>query len=179
MSKKKVNIMIILSMIAVSPFIGIFTIHQFIGHPDHWKKTIAFFKGAKYLGDDGIILQTYSHDCGPACLKIIFDYFEIPTTLEEISEKVLDEKGSNMLCLKRLAELKGLKSEGWRFLFKDLKKMKLPAIALVNRNHYVVISKITEDDKIIVLDPAIGKLKYSSRRFQRIWKGESLIFSLN
>jgi len=175
MKKKRIKIIIILILILSFPFVGIFVTHQFIEHPDYWKKTVAFFKGAKYLGEDGIILQKYINDCGPAALKIIFDHFKIPATLEEITEKVLGKNGSSMLSLKEMAELKGLKAEGWRFTFKDLKKMKLPAIAFVKGNHYVVISEITENGNIIVLDPAIGKLKYSSRGFQRIWKGETLV----
>ena len=176
MKRKKIKIIIILTLILFFPFVGIFTIHQLLEHPDYWKKTIAFFKGARYLGEDGIILQKHSHDCGPAALKMVFDYFKIPVTLEEISENVLWEKGSSMLSLKKMAELKGLKAEGWRYAFKDLKKIKIPAIVFVGGDHFVVISKITEDGKITILDPAIGKLKYSSWRFRRIWEGETLIF---
>jgi len=175
MKRKKIKIITILTLISSFPFVGIFTVHQFLEHPDYWKKTAASFKGAKYLGEDGVVLQKHGNDCGPAALKMIFDYFEIPVALEEISGKVLGKKGSSMLSLKQMAELKGLKAEGWRFAFKDLKKMKLPAIVFASGDHFVVISKITEDGKITILDPAIGKLKYSSRGFQRIWKGETLI----
>ena len=168
--------MVILISISFFPFVGIFVIHQFIEHPVYWKKTVAFFKGAKYLGEDGIILQKHINDCGPAALKMIFDYFKIPATLEEITEKVLGKKGSTMLSLKEMAELKGLKAEGWRLTFKDLKKMKFPAIVFASGDHFVVISEITEDGKITILDPAIGKLRYASWGFRKIWKGETLIF---
>lgn len=176
MKRKKISIIIILTLILSFPFVGIFTGHQFIEHPDYWKKTVAFFKGAKYLGEDGVILQKHSNDCGPAALKMVFDYFKIPVTLEEIAEKVLGERGSSMLSLKEMAELKGLKAEGWQFAFKDIKKIGLPAIAFVNGGHYVIISKIAHNGKIIVLDPSIGKLEYSPWRFRMIWKGEALIF---
>lgn len=175
MKKKRIKIIIILILVLSFPFIGIFSIRQLIEHPDYWKKPVAFFKGARYLGEEGVTFQKHSHDCGPAALKMVFDYFKIPVTLEEISENVLWEKGSSMLSLKKMAELKGLKAEGWRFTFKDLKKIKIPAIVFVGGDHFVVISKITEDGKIIILDPAIGKLKYSSRRFRKMWKGETLI----
>lgn len=179
MKREKLGTIITLILILSFPFVSMFTIHQFIEHPYYWKKTIAFFKGAKYLGEEEIILQLHSNDCGPAALKMIFDYFQIPVSLEEISKIVLTERGSTMLSLKEMAELKGLKAEGWKYAFKDLKKIKLPAIAFVNDNHYVVISEITEEEKIIVLDPAIGKLEYNSIRFRRIWNGEALIFRAN
>lgn len=176
MKKKRMKIIIILILILSFPIIGIFSIRQLIEHPDYWKKTAAFFKGARYLGEEGVTFQEHSNDCGPAALKMVFDYFEVPATLEGTSEKFLDKKGTSMLSIKEMAELKGLKAEGWRYAFKDLKRIKLPAIVFVNGNHYVVISEITENGNIIVLDPAIGKLKYSPRAFRRIWKGEVLIF---
>jgi len=175
MKKKRIKIIIILILILSFPFVGIFVTYQFIEHPDYWKKTVAFFKGARYLGEEGVTFQKHSNDCGPAALKMVFDYFEIPATLDETSEKLLDKKGTSMLSIKEMAELKGLKAEGWRYAFKDLKRIKLPAIVFVNGDHYVVLSRITDDGKIIILDPAIGKLKYSSRRFRKIWKGETLI----
>ncbi len=169
------SIIIILILILSFPFVSVFTIHQFIEHPDHWKKILIFLKGAKYLGDDGMILQN-RNDCGLVSLKIIFDHFKIPVTLDEISQKVLGGKGSSMRSLKEMAKLKGLRVEGWRLAFKDLKKIDLPAIAFVSGNHYVVISEVTKDGKVIVLDPAIGKLEYLLLSFWIIWKGEVLIF---
>ncbi len=177
MKRKKLGPIITLIFIIFIPFVGMFTIRQFIENPFYWKKTIAFFKGAKYSGEEGIILQSHNNDCGPAALKMIFNYFQIPVSLEEISEIVLTEKGSTMLSLKEMAELKGLKAEGWRYAFKDLEKIKLPAIAFINNNHFVVISEVTEGEKITVLDPAIGKLEYPSWRFQKLWRGETLIFT--
>jgi hypothetical protein len=137
---------------------------------------MVFFKGAKYLGKEGVLLQKKNNDCGPAVLKMIFDYFKIPATLSEISKKVLRKRGSTMLSLKEMAELKGLKAEGWRLSFNDLKKINLPAIAFIEGNHFVVISRITVNGEIIVLDPAIGKLKYPLPKFKNIWRGEVLIF---
>ncbi|MFW6173869.1 MAG: cysteine peptidase family C39 domain-containing protein [Elusimicrobiota bacterium] len=177
MNIKKIGVIVILILILFFIFGGIFITHQFIEHPVYWKKAITFFKGAKYLGEDGVILQKKGRDCGPASLKMIFDYFNIPITLEKISKKVPGQKSSSMLSLKEMAELKGLKVEGWRLSFKDSKNIKFPAIAFINRNHFVVISKVSSNGEIIVLDPSIGKLKYSSRRFQKIWKGEILIFT--
>lgn len=172
---RKVVIKIALILILSFPLIFIFAAHQFIKHPEYWKNSLAFLKGAKYLGEDGVIIQREANDCGPASLKMIFDYFKVPVDLEEISKKVVGERGSNMLSLKEMAELEGLKTEGWRFSFEDLKNIKLPAIAFINGNHYVVISEIAEDI-ITILDPSIGKLRYSSQRFRSKWKGETLIF---
>lgn len=177
MNLKKIGIIITLILILFFTFSVICISHRFIERPVYWKKTISFFKGAEYLGEEGVILQENVRGCGPATLKMIFDYFNIPITLENIYQKIPEQKSSSMLSLKEMAELKGLKVKGWRLSFKDLKNIKLPAIAFLNRNHFVVISEVSDNGKIIVLDPSIGKLKYSSRRFQKIWKGELLIFT--
>lgn len=176
MKRKRVIIIIILSSLTLLPFFVYLFFYQIAEHPEFGNKILAVLKGAKYIGKDGIVYQKQGKDCGPASLKMIFDYFKIPISIEYIEKEVLTENGSNMLRLKELAETRGLETEGWRLSYIDLKKITLPGIAFVNGNHFVVISEIIENDYIVVLDPSLGKLRYSLKKFQRIWEGKFLIF---
>jgi ABC-type bacteriocin/lantibiotic exporter with double-glycine peptidase domain len=175
MNKRKIIIGV--AVLMCLPVVGLYLYHGFIGQTDSWGKIVAYFDGAEYLGKTGVIIQKTENDCGPAVLKMILDYYKIPSTSEELRKRLLIRNGTTMLNLQYIARLKGLEAQGWRYAFNDLTKLKLPVIAFVKRKHYVVITGITKNQDIIVLDPEIGKLKYSHKRFNKIWKGETLIFS--
>jgi len=133
----------------------------------------------KYVNDflktDGIVLQQQNNDCGVACLKMIFDYYGIKESLKEISKNILMNKGADMFSIKKLAEKKGLKVNGWKMSLKDLKKAHKPLIAFILNNHYVVVFN-TEKYFVILVDPARGKIIYSYNDFMKIWKGVVLTF---
>jgi predicted double-glycine peptidase len=141
------------------------------------KKIATLMMNAEYLGNEGVVIQTKHNDCGPNALKMIFDKYNIPSTLQEIEEKVkLSEKGSSMLALKDVAEMKGLKAEGWRFITEDSLRSFFPLILFVNKEHYVVADSISEVGDIYIRDPAIGKLRITKQKLHSIWEGETLIF---
>lgn len=84
-----------------------------------------------------------------------------------------------MLRLKETAELMGLKAEAWRLSFNDLIRIKLPALALTNEDHFVVIREIKDSRWVILADPAFGRVKLSKSRFLRDWNGKILVFREN
>lgn len=130
-----------------------------------------------YDAKKDIVLQNDNNNCGPAALKMIFDRYEIAATLDEIENKTNSRKtGTSMLALKEMAELKGLRAEGWRLRLEDLMKCTLPVILFVNGNHYVVLDSVA-NDTLFINDPALGKLKILKGKISKIWNGETLIFN--
>jgi ABC-type bacteriocin/lantibiotic exporter with double-glycine peptidase domain len=107
---------------------------------------------------------------------MIFDYYRIPSTVQEIEQTIgLKEKGSTMLALKEMSELKGLHTEGWRVTPKDFSNISFPALLFIHDDHYAVADSIWNDN-VFVRDPAIGRLKISKGKLTQIWKGEILLF---
>ena len=128
-----------------------------------------------FLGANGVVLQKENNDCGPAALMNIFIYYGIESTLEEIKAIIeTKEQGSSMFGLKEMAELKGLKAEGWKYSWIDFQQVVLPVIAFVRENHYVVVELISNDGSLIIVDPAYGRIKISQKKFKKIWNGETL-----
>ncbi|MBM4169234.1 MAG: hypothetical protein FJ215_08775 [Ignavibacteria bacterium] len=145
--------------------------------PDVYKKFSAWRVGGEYLGSEGVVLQDKRNNCGPAALKMVFDHYGISMTLAEIEKNVeLTAKGSSMLALKEMAELHGLKAEGWRYTLEDFLKTQLPAIVFVHSDHFVVVDSITEGGEIFMRDPAVGRVKVDAKRLPTIWNGETLVF---
>jgi ABC-type bacteriocin/lantibiotic exporter with double-glycine peptidase domain len=106
---------------------------------------------------------------------MIFDYYRIPSTVQEIEQTIrLNEKGSTMLALKEMSELKGLHAEGWRLARKDFSNISFPALLFIHDDHYVVADSIWNDN-VFVRDPAIGRLRIPKGKLAQIWKGEILL----
>lgn len=159
-----------------------------VSSPDGYKRFHAWRMGGEYMGSEEVILQDKRNNCGPAALKMVFDHYGIVSTLAEIENKVgLTEKGSSMLALKEMAELKGMRAEGWRltledFLFRFAEsrttgKFPEPVIVFVQGDHFAVVDSVNGNDEIIMRDPAIGKLRIPAKNLPRMWKGETLVFN--
>ncbi len=134
-------------------------------------------KNAQFLGTDGVVMQTKPNNCGCAALKMIFDYYKIPSTLDEIEEKVLiSKKGSSFYTLKELAEIKGLNTEGWKLSFDDfVNNIPFPSLLYVNNEHFIIVDSVKNDD-VFIRDPAIGRLKLKINILIKYWEGETLVF---
>lgn len=52
----------------------------------------------------------------------------------------------------------------------------MPAIVFVHDNHFAVVDSITENNEVVMRDPALGKLKLPVRKPPRIWNGKTLVF---
>jgi ABC-type bacteriocin/lantibiotic exporter with double-glycine peptidase domain len=126
--------------------------------------------------NEEIILQNKENNCGPITLKMIFEHYKIPSTLNEIESNIkVTHRGTSMLALKEMSELKGLHAEGWRLTVDDLSKTTFPVILFVNGNHYVVADSVL-CDKVFLRDPTLGKLTFSIKNLLQMWKGETLVF---
>jgi ABC-type bacteriocin/lantibiotic exporter with double-glycine peptidase domain len=173
MKQKKIIAAIVL-IASVATLIAIFWLSQ---KPHADRILFAWMMNAEYLGRENVVIQTNHNTCGPCALKMIFNHYNIPSSLKEIEQSIkLTEKGSSMLALKEMAELKGLKAEGWRFTLEDFLRSSFPSILYVNKDHYIVADSVSADGNIYLCDPAIGRLRISKEKLNKIWEGETLVF---
>ncbi len=123
----------------------------------------------KFLGREGVILQTHKNDCGIAAVKNILQQFRISS---EGLDTLLyaSESGVNLLEIKNALQAKGLCATGYKTTINDLSTLQTPMIAHFNKNHFVVIESIGENE-LVVIDPAIGKLCYPKKAFEAKWGG--------
>ena len=146
-------------------------------YPNHGRSIQAWWNGALYRGEDGVIRQQTKYDCGVVCLQMILRDRGITARLGELRLSAQTSyAGTSLLGLKRAADKYGVKASAWSLSQKDLQKIELPVIAFVDGNHFVVISSVSKDGILTILDPAGGRLQYSESSFARHWNGEALIF---
>ncbi len=115
-------------------------------------------------------IQHDSKDCGPTCLRMIAKYYGKNYALQFLKEKSYQKRtGTSFLGLSDAAESIGFRTIGVKITWEQLStQVNLPCIIQWNKNHFVVVYKITKE-KIIVGDPAQGILKYDRSTFLKCW----------
>jgi len=109
-------------------------------------------------------------DCGPACLKMLVEYYGKNITLDTLRKKTsMSRIGVSLHSISQAGENLGFTTTGAIVTFDQLKtEVQLPAIAHWRQNHFVVIYKIT-NKHIYVSDPAQGNKKYNKQEFLKLW----------
>jgi len=165
-----------LSVLVGAVVVGLAGSGRLIRDPEARPSLSALLRGGRYLGRAGVVFQRGANDCGAAALKMVFDHYGLARPLEDWQPEVIDRpEGSSMLRLKQVAEKWGLSADGWRIAPDDLDRIPLPAIALLNRNHYVVVESLAGAGQLIYVDPALGRVIMSRRLFLLKSRGEMLL----
>lgn len=116
------------------------------------------------------VRQPDAMDCGPACLKMVAQYYNRIFSLETIRKKCfITREGVSFLGLSEAADTLGFRTIGVKVPLEMLTdNVPKPCIVHWKQKHFVVVYKI-KDDKIWVADPAIGLVKYSKNEFINYW----------
>lgn len=118
-------------------------------------------------------IQADSKDCGPTCLKIIAKYYGKIINIQNLRDySETTREGSNLLNLSEAAEKIGFRTLGVKLNLKSLEEVPLPCILHWNKEHYVVLYNI-KNENYFIADPAFGLLKYSQKDFLKFWIGNN------
>ena len=117
-----------------------------------------------------IVMQEGNNDCGVACLLSIIRYYGGDISIDILREDTnTDKSGVSALNLINCAKKYGFDSYGVNGLLIDIDTNLFPVIAHIknnNYNHFVVVYRISpENDKVYIMDPAIGKRAISFSEF--------------
>jgi ABC-type bacteriocin/lantibiotic exporter with double-glycine peptidase domain len=133
--------------------------------------------GIVFVGEEGVVWQKNSHDCGAAALQMVLSHFNIASDYNDLMLRLkVNSGGTNMLHLKRAAEARGLLCSGWRLTKLDLPNIPLPAILFVRWNHFVVLDSYSPAGTVLIRDPARGRLQITTQKLESMWGGETLLF---
>ena len=117
-----------------------------------------------------VVLQESNNDCGVSCLLSIIRYYGGDISIDVLRDDTFTSKeGVSALNLIKTAKNIGFDAYGVNGLLIDIDYDLYPVIAHINKdnyNHFVVIYKISEEnDKVYIMDPAIGKRVISFSEF--------------
>lgn len=128
-----------------------------------------------------IIKQQDQKDCGICCLSSLIKYYNGYIPLEKIREDTLtNSRGTSAFHMVEALKNYGFDAYGTKVKKEDFFHVDFPLPAIVHvvldngLNHYMVLYEIRKD-KVIVMDPAVGKRVIKDVDFFWIWSEVLLI----
>jgi len=114
--------------------------------------------------------QLDATDCGVTCLRMVARHYGKHYSLEQLRELAhLDREGASLTGIADAAERIGFRTLGAKLPFARLKEdFPLPCIVHWDEKHFVVVYGF-EEQKVLVADPAVGKLKMKFAEFRKGW----------
>lgn len=118
-----------------------------------------------------LVMQTEAAECGLACLAMIAGYHGIETDLQTLRrDHAVSLKGSTLKSLIDIADSMNLAARPLRVELPALAQVRLPAVAHVDFNHFVVITAVTRDS-VVLHDPARGARTVPLNEFSKNFTG--------
>ncbi|UCG27610.1 MAG: peptidase domain-containing ABC transporter [Bacteroidales bacterium] len=113
-------------------------------------------------------------DCGPACLRMIAAYYGKSFSIQTLRERsYITREGVSMLGVSDAAESIGIRTKGVRISYDQLsREVPLPCIVHWKQKHFIVVYRIKKE-KILVADPALGKISLTRKEFLDGWISSS------
>ena len=134
-----------------------------------------------------VIHQQYDFSCGSAAVATLLTYsYNDPADEMKVfkwmwdhgDKPVIEKEGFSLLDMKNYLDAHGFAANGFRTSLRNLAKVNLPAIALIDFNGYMhfVVVKGVEQDEVLVGDPALGLRLISRKSFDAMWKKNGILF---
>jgi len=165
--------------------VAIFTILPFLG-PSLMRNRLLTL--GTVVDTDGVCLQSYKYSCGPAAAVTALRQLGFRASEGEIAALAYTSPviGTLPSCLYSALEKRyrphGLKLS-YRF-FDSVSQLKNSGVtlAIINtgflNDHCVTILDVS-DDKVVIADPAIGRISMSHARFAEIWRFYGIVLEKN
>jgi ABC-type bacteriocin/lantibiotic exporter with double-glycine peptidase domain len=146
-------------------------------HREWVKSWRAGWRGARFIGESETVFQAHASDCGAACLKMVLSEYGVECSLPDLAWQLnTTAQGTSMYNLRILATRFGVPGRSWMLQACELENAPLPAIAFIEKHHFVVIRRYAKPGILEVSDPALGTLHWPVTSFRKRWQGEILIF---
>lgn len=118
------------------------------------------------------ITTEHPRACGPACLKMLLDYYGQNVELEQlIQECNVGIAGCGAKDLKRVGNAHGLDITYWKMDAEGILAADRPAILWWRFQHFVVFCGLNDKGEPVICNPASGRFPVSLDTFARAFSG--------
>jgi ATP-binding cassette subfamily B protein len=83
--------------------------------------------------------------------------------------------GTSLAGLTAAAKRAGIRVRAWGGPLDSVTQQRLPAIAFVDDNHFVVIRSYEQDGTVLLTDPAVGTYQSPAARLRERWSGHAVV----
>lgn len=137
----------------------------------------AMIQGGRYLGPGDGVMQLRSNDCGPAaladCLRRLGHAVPYPDPSSGVR---LGPRGCGFGELAAEAERHGRRAAHRRVEPGAIEGISAPAVLYLRRGHFVVYRGRDGGGRVLIHDPALGRVGMTPAALRRIWTGDVLVF---
>lgn len=130
----------------------------------------------KELYNRPFFFQSAAHDCVPACVMAVSNYYRVPVNFRQLRSSLVTDPASGT-TLKNMNNLDPwFKVQLGRIVNLSEIPTYTPFIAYLVHNHAVVVWGYTTDGKRLKIgDPAIGLVDMRLEELQRVWEGIAVV----
>jgi ATP-binding cassette subfamily B protein RaxB len=123
------------------------------------------------------ILQSESHECGLACLAMVASAYGLHLDLATLRRRFsISVKGTSLPQIVHYAQALEFSCRPVRLELDELKQLRLPCILHWKLNHFVVLEKVSAQ-RVMILDPAVGRRSLKMDEVSRCFTGVALELS--
>ncbi len=124
-----------------------------------------------------LVRQIQPSDSGPACLASVCHYYGRGVSLNTLREACdAIRSHAHLSGLRRAAELRGFETLATPATWRELTVNRMPAIVRMTGHHWVAVYRATAD-RVVIVDPAVGRRVLTSSEFIAQWSGETLFLT--
>lgn len=125
--------------------------------------------------DIKLITSNYDTDCGPACLKMLLEYYNIEIPLNELNEECgVRIKGCSAKDLLQVGRAHGLNMIAFKMDAEELIQQDRPAIIWWHYSHWVVFCGKDNNGNVVIANPSRGRFGIDTESFSKLYTGVSL-----
>jgi len=122
------------------------------------------------------VQQMETNECGVACLAMILAYHGHWVPIPELRDACgAGREGTSAESLVQAARARGMDSVGFNLEVVELQDLPLPSILHWEFSHFVVLERVGQR-RVVILDPALGRMTIGLDRLQQSYTGVALAF---
>jgi ABC-type bacteriocin/lantibiotic exporter with double-glycine peptidase domain len=137
------------------------------------------FDGHRYLlGSEGVPRQVRDNSCGAAVLAILLQWRGEQVHEQDILSKApLNPAGLSLYEFANLARQVGFNGQWVEAHMENWDALGKPFVAHIDEpfGHYVIVQRRFKD-LILVTDPSVGRVAYTTEQFNRVWSKRAFSF---
>ncbi|MEZ5064448.1 MAG: cysteine peptidase family C39 domain-containing protein [bacterium] len=135
----------------------------------------AWRAGAVSIDPEAGIRQRARSDCGPAALAYALERLGSPASRDSLmSEMAWRENGARFGDLATAARRRGFEAILRTETSRDPRAVSPPAILWLRPGHFVVLEAADPRGGSLIVDPALGRVRFSLAALRRHWRGHVL-----
>jgi ABC-type bacteriocin/lantibiotic exporter with double-glycine peptidase domain len=146
-------------------------------HENPARHLAARVRGGRLVDWRDGVAQVHANDCGPAalahCLRRMGRQVPYPDPHCDVR---LGPRGCGFEELVREAGRLGVPARHRRVDTRELDRICVPAVLYLSYGHFVALEEVDRSGRVIVHDPALGRVEFSPGAVRRLWSGDVLEF---